>query len=75
MKLREAIYNIPDDDWIEITEQTRDKYRNYIGKAPKKVIKGEVLEYDVLYSNCQKFMSDYIMHSFVVSNTPLITKI
>lgn len=39
MKLREAICNTPDDDWIKITEQTRYKYRNYIGKAPKKVIK------------------------------------
>jgi len=31
MKLREIIKEIPDDDWLEIIEQTSTNYKSYIG--------------------------------------------
>lgn len=66
MKLREMIKNIPDDDWLEITEQSTDKYKSAIGRAPKKYITGEVLDYEVLYINDVCYKSDHTLHSFIV---------
>lgn len=49
MKLREIIKEIPDDDWLEIIEQSSINYRSFIGRAPKKYIVGELLDYEALY--------------------------
>lgn len=49
MKLREIIKEIPDDDWLEIIEQSSINYRSYIGRAPQKYVVGEVLNYEALY--------------------------
>ncbi|MBK5075729.1 hypothetical protein IL308_02740 [Lactococcus lactis] len=68
MNLREAIKDIPDDDWLEIKEQTSNKYNSRIGRAPKKYITGEVLDYEVLsiaHSGCT---SDYTLHSIIVKD-------
>jgi len=75
MKLREVIRDIPDDDWLEITEQSTDKYKSAIGRAPKKYIKGEVLDYEVLYINAVCYRSDYTLHSFIVRSDSNITTI
>lgn len=66
MNLREAIKNIPDDDWLEITEQSKDKYKSAIGRAPKYLITGEVLDYEVLDINDAQHRTDYNLHSFTV---------
>ena len=67
MKLREAIKNIPDDDWLEITENTSDRYKSTIGRAPKKYITGEVLDYEVLDSIFQR-KKDYNLHRLLVND-------
>jgi uncharacterized FlaG/YvyC family protein len=38
MKLREIIKEIPDDDWLEIIEQSSINYRSFIGRAPKNIL-------------------------------------
>ncbi|MDG4966117.1 hypothetical protein OGZ37_05945 [Lactococcus lactis] len=68
MNLREAIKDISDDDWLEITEQSTAKYKSAIGRAPKKYITGEVLDYEVLSITRSGCMSDYILHSIIVKD-------
>lgn len=48
MKLKEAINKIPDGDWIEFTEESRHRYKNYIGRVPKSFITGSILNYEVV---------------------------
>lgn len=67
MNLREAIKDIPDDDWLEITEQTSNEYNSRIGRAPKEYIKGEVLDYEVLDRVIQ-YQEDYTLHRFLVKD-------
>lgn len=66
MKLREIIQEIPDDDWLEITEQSSTNYKSYIGRAPKKYIVGEVLDYGALYMGESKSNKNYQIHRFLV---------
>lgn len=68
MKLREIIKEIPDDDWLEIIEQTSTNYRSYIGRAPKKYIIGEVLDYEALYISEGRKHENYQIHRFLVEN-------
>lgn len=68
MKLREIIKEIPDDDWLEIIEQSSINYRSYIGRAPKKYVVGEVLNYEALYiGEGRKHKNDRI-HRFLVED-------
>lgn len=69
MNLRETIKNISDDDWLEITEQSKDKYKSAIGRAPKRYITGKVLDYEVISINGFCYKSDYSVHSFVVRDS------
>lgn len=48
MKLKELIEPYSDDIWIDVTLQATDKYKVYIGRAPKSMIKGPALNYEVL---------------------------
>jgi hypothetical protein len=68
MNLRESIQNIPADDWLEISEQSTGKHANLIGRAPKSLIMGEVLDYEVLYINDTQCRSDYTLHRFIVKD-------
>lgn len=68
MKLRELIKDVPDDDWLEITEQSSINYRSYIGRAPKKYIVGEVLDYEALYMGESKSNKNYVIHRFLVTD-------
>lgn len=70
MKLREAIKHILDDDWLEITEllEIKHRYKILIGRVPKRLVIGEVLDYEVLsIGNVQK-RKDYTIHIFLVKN-------
>ena len=68
MKLREIIKEIPDDDWLEIIEQSSINYRSFIGRAPKKYIVGEVLDYEALYIGEVKKNKNYQNHRFLVED-------
>jgi hypothetical protein len=68
MKLSEAIKAIPDDDWLEIREQSTNKYNSLIGRAPKKYIVGEVLDYEVEHIGTVQNKADYTLHKFIVKN-------
>lgn len=68
MKLREIIKEIPNDDWLEITEQSSTNYRSYIGRAPKKYIVGEVLDYEALYIEEGRKNKNYQIHRFLVED-------
>lgn len=48
MILRKLMPSLQDEIWIDITEQLEGYYKNHIGKAPKYMITGPVLSYDVL---------------------------
>ncbi|MGV8956233.1 hypothetical protein [Lactococcus lactis] len=68
MKLKELIREIPDDDWLEITEQSSNTYKSYIGRAPKKYIIGEVLDYEALYMGDRRNTKNYQIHKFLVKD-------
>ncbi|RZI47998.1 hypothetical protein [Lactococcus kimchii] len=67
MKLKTEIRHIPDTDWLAITVQSTDHYQNYIGRAPKALIKGPVLNYDVLGASAPIQVNGYTVHRFLVS--------
>lgn len=46
--LKNLMAYFPDGTWIDVTEQSTDDYKHHIGRAPKFMIKGPVLNYDVL---------------------------
>lgn len=71
MKLREAIKHILDEDWLEIKEllEGKHKYRKLIGRAPKSLVKGEVLDYEVLSIGSIQNRKDYTIHVFLVKDT------
>ncbi|WP_311920285.1 hypothetical protein [Lactococcus lactis] len=48
MILKKLMPYFPDKVWVDVTEQSTDEYKHYIGRAPKLLIKGPVLNYDVL---------------------------
>lgn len=66
MKLREAIENIPDEDWLDLTEEPRGNYRTFLGGAPKYLIHGEVLDYELVYIKRIQHSTDYTLHRFIV---------
>ncbi|MCC4120942.1 hypothetical protein [Lactococcus lactis] len=68
MNLRESIKDIPDDDWLEIIENTSDRYKSTIGRVPKKYITGEVLDYEVLSIKHKCSISDYTLYSVIVKD-------
>ncbi|MBK5075730.1 hypothetical protein IL308_02745 [Lactococcus lactis] len=47
MKLYEALKDIPDSEWLDISEVKRDKPL-HIGRIPKELLKGEILEREVV---------------------------
>ncbi|MDG4983859.1 hypothetical protein OGZ51_06850 [Lactococcus lactis] len=47
MKLYEAIKDIPDSEWLDISEVKRDKPL-HIGRIPKELLKGEILNRKVV---------------------------
>lgn len=47
MKLKKFLEDVSEEEWIDVTEQSTQNYRNYIGRAPKRLINGPVLNYDV----------------------------
>lgn len=66
MKLREAIENIHDEDWLDLTEEPRRNYRTFLGRAPKYLIHGEVLDYEVVSIKRIQHSTDYTLHRFIV---------
>jgi hypothetical protein len=68
MKLREAIKNIFDDDWLEISEETKNMHKSRIGRAPKKYITGDVLDYEVKYIGGNQDGTDYTLYKVTVKN-------
>lgn len=69
MKLREIIKELPDDDWLEITEQTSNNYRSYIGRAPKRYVVGEVLDYEALSLGESKRIGNDQIYRFLVTGS------
>lgn len=61
MKLREAIRDISDDEWLAISI-----HHALIGKVPKKYISGKVLNYEVIEARGPKKAKDYVLYSFLV---------
>ncbi|WP_406835076.1 hypothetical protein ABLU29_02580 [Lactococcus lactis] len=47
MKLYEAIKDIPDREWLDISEVKKDKPL-HIGRIPKELLKGEILNREVV---------------------------
>ncbi|MDG4966118.1 hypothetical protein OGZ37_05950 [Lactococcus lactis] len=47
MKLYEAIKDIPDNEWLDISEVKADK-PFHIGRIPKDLLKGEILNREVV---------------------------
>lgn len=47
MKLYEAIKDIPDNEWLDISEVKRDEPL-HIGRITKELLKGEILEREVV---------------------------
>ncbi|MCT3091804.1 hypothetical protein EFN92_03810 [Lactococcus lactis] len=72
MKLREIIKEIPDDDWLEITEQSSTNYRNYIGRAPKKYIVGKVLYCEAFQIYNNRSNDDHQIHRFLVTDNFIV---
>jgi len=72
MKLREIIKEIADDNWLEITEQTSDNYRSYIGRVPKKYIVGEELDYQALYLGKSSSIENYAIFRFLLKNPAIV---
>lgn len=68
MKLREIIKDITEEDWLEIIERTKLNRRSCIGRAPKKYIVGEVLDYEALYIGEGRKNRNYRTHCFLVEN-------
>lgn len=51
MKLKEVIVDVPDTDWLDISELREYSCRlskEFIGRAPKALIKGSILNYTVI---------------------------
>ncbi len=46
--LKNLIPCLADGVWLDVTEQSTADYRHHIGRAPKQMIKGPVLNYEVL---------------------------
>ena len=72
MKLQEIIREIPNNDWLEITEQTSNYHKSYIGRAPKKYIVGEVLNYKAIDMGERKSSKgNYKIHRLLVKNNSI----
>lgn len=69
MKLYESIKDIPDDEWLDISEVKIDK-PFHIGRIPKELLKGEILEREVVkyLSSVDTEERDYSMHHFYVGS-------
>lgn len=67
MKLYEAIKNLPDNEWLDISEVKRDKPL-HIGRIPKEMLKGEILNRKVVkrLSAVGAEKRGYIIHRFYV---------
>ena len=46
--VKHLIHCLPDGVWLDFTDQSTADYRHHIGRVPKKLIKGPVLNYEVL---------------------------
>lgn len=66
MKLHEMIKKMPDDDWLELREELRENYRVFLGRCPKKYIKGIALDYEVVSIPDVKYKNDYVIYSFII---------
>lgn len=61
MKLREAIKEISDDEWLAISID-----HALIGKIPKKYVTGDILNYEVIDARGSKKSKDYVLHRFLL---------
>ena len=52
--------------YSDIIEQTSTNYRSYIGRASKKYLVGEVLDYEALYIGEGRKNKNYQIHQFLV---------
>ena len=66
MKFHEMIKTIPENEWIEVLEKGTKQYTSLIGKVPKFLIKGPVLDYEVL-SETTINNNEFTTHRIVVS--------
>lgn len=67
------IKHIPEKDWLDITEQTKSNYTIHIGRAPKNLIVGNVLDYEVISSEYTGEYRDYVLYSFLVKKCHTLT--
>lgn len=67
MKLYEAIKDLPDNEWLDISEVKIDKPR-HIGRISKELLKGEILEREVVkhLSDIRAEKYGYSIHRFYV---------
>lgn len=67
MKLYEAIKDIPDNEWLDISEVKRDKPL-HIGRIPKELLRGEILNRKVVkcLSDIKPEKYGYCIHRFYV---------
>lgn len=67
MKLYEAIRDLPNSEWLEISEVKRDKAL-HIGRITKELLRGEVLEREVVkhLSDIRPEKYGYCIHHFYV---------
>jgi hypothetical protein len=69
MKLCEAIKDLPGDEWLDISEVKIDKPR-HIGRIPKELLKGEILNREVVkhLSDIRPEKYGYSIHRFYVES-------
>jgi len=67
MKLYEAIKDIPDNEWLDISEVKIDKPRHIV-RLPKELLRGEILEREVVkhLSDIRPEKYGYCIHRFYV---------
>lgn len=68
MKLSEMIIYVPDEGWLELTEEIRGNYKVFLGKCPHKYIQGEVLDYDVLSTEYIKQTKGFDLYSLLIKD-------
>lgn len=75
MKLYEAIKDIPDNEWLDISEVKRDEPL-HIGRITKELLKGEILEREVVKHLTTKDSSErgYTIYRFYVEEKKEIYK-
>ena len=65
MKLYEAIKNLPDNDWVDISEIKRN-HLLHIGHITKELLRGEILGREIVKSLSDEGTGGSIIHRFYV---------